>query len=100
MKRLTVFIAILLVVFGLNHVTAQVGDSILVQPDVPQYGKPFKKVPDRRDVSIYQVNIRSFSANGDFKGVIARLDSIKALGINVVYLLPIYPVGVLKASGS
>ena len=100
MKRLTVLIAILLVVFGLNRTTAQVTDSILIQPDVPQYGKPFKKVPDRRDVSIYQVNIRSFSANGDFKGVIARLDSIKALGVNVVYLLPIYPVGVLKASGS
>src|SRR5690606_39067160 len=43
---------------------------------------------------------RSFSANGDLKGVTARLDSIKALGINVVYLMPIYPVGVLKGSNS
>ena len=68
--------------------------------DPPQYGKPYKNVPDRRDVSMYQVNMRSFSKEGNFKGVIARLDSIKALGVNVVYILPIYPVGVLKAQGS
>ena len=65
-----------------------------------QYGKPFDGVPDRRDVTMYQINTRSFSANGDLKGVTARLDSIKALGINVVYLMPIYPVGVLKGSNS
>ncbi len=68
--------------------------------DPPQYGKPYNNVPDRRDVSMYQVNMRSFSKDGNFKGVIARLDSIKALGVNVVYILPIYPVGVLKAQGS
>jgi glycosidase len=69
-------------------------------PYPPQYGKPFKYVPDTRDVTMYQVNTRSFSASGNFRGVIARLDSIKALGINVMYLMPIYPVGVLKATNS
>lgn len=69
-------------------------------PDPPQYGKPFSGVPDRRDVTMYQVNTRSFSAGGNFKGVTARLDYIKALGINVIYLMPIYPVGILKASNS
>ena len=49
---------------------------------------------------MYQVNTRVFSAKGDFKGVTARLDFIKALGINVIYLMPIYPVGILKAKGS
>src|ERR1700744_1889247 len=70
------------------------------QQDPPQYGKPFSGVPDSRDVTMYQVNTRVFSAAGDFKGVTARLDSIKALGINVIYLMPIYPVGVLKATNS
>ena len=66
----------------------------------PQYGKPFRNVPDRRDVTMYQVNMRSFSKNGDLKGVTARLDSIKALGINVIYLMPIYPVGTLRSVNS
>lgn len=64
------------------------------------YGKPFKHVPDTRDVTMYQVNMRVFSKEGNFKGVTARLDSIKALGANVVYLMPIYPVGVVKTSNS
>ena len=66
----------------------------------PQYGKPFKHVPDTRDVTMYQVNTRSFSKEGNFKGVIVRLDSIKALGINVIYVMPIYPVGILKGKDS
>lgn len=66
----------------------------------PQHGEPFKSVPDRRDVTMYQVNIRSFSKKGDLQGVTARLDSIKALGVNVIYLMPIYPVGTLNSVNS
>jgi glycosidase len=70
------------------------------QPYPPQYGKPYSGVPDRRDVMMYQVNTRSFNNDGKLSGVTARLDSIKALGINLIYLMPIYPVGVLKATNS
>ena len=66
----------------------------------PQYGTPFSGVPDPRDVTIYQVNMRAFSPTHNFQGVINRLDSIKALGVNVIYLMPVYPVGVLKSVNS
>ncbi len=65
-----------------------------------QYGTPFVNVPDRQDAVIYQVNMRVFSQQANFKGVIARLDSIKALGVNVIYLMPIYPVGSVKSVNS
>jgi len=65
-----------------------------------QYGTPFTGVPDPRDVTIYQVNMRAFSQTHNFQGVINRLDSIKALGVNVIYLMPIYPVGVYKSINS
>lgn len=68
--------------------------------DPAQYGRPFAGVPESQNATIYQVNMRGFSAQGNFKGVMARLDSIKALGINVVYLMPIYPIGKLKAVDS
>ncbi len=61
--------------------------------DPPQYGTPFAGVPDPRDVNMYQVHIRPYSAAGNLAGVTARLDAIKALGINVIYLMPHYPVG-------
>ncbi len=69
-------------------------------PTPAQYGTPFAAVPDRQDAVIYQVNVRAFSQSGNFAGVTARLDSIKALGVNVLYLMPIYPVGVLRAVNS
>jgi len=68
--------------------------------DPAQYGTPFTGVPDNRDAVIYQVNIRCFSSTHNFKGVINRLDNIKALGINVIYLMPVYPIGVLKSINS
>lgn len=65
--------------------------------DPPQYGTPFANVPDARDVNMYQVHIRPYSAAGNLAGVTARLDAIKNLGINVIYLMPIYPYGLSSA---
>ncbi len=72
----------------------------ITNPDPAQYGVPFNGVPARQDAIIYQVNIRPFSAAGNLAGVIARLDSIKALGVNVIYLMPIYPVGTVNTVNS
>ncbi len=74
-------------------------DTPVSDTSYPQYGTPFANVPNTKDAIIYQVNLRAFSSDASFKGVTARLDSVKALGANVIYLLPIYPVGVLKSAG-
>ena len=67
--------------------------------DPAQYGTPYASVPATKDIVMYEVNIKTFP-NANFAGVESRLDSIKALGVNVIWLMPIYPIGVLKASGS
>ncbi len=67
--------------------------------DPVAFGTPFAGVPSTSDVVIYEVNMRAFSAEGNFKGVEARLDSIKALNVNVLWLMPIHSVGVLKSVG-
>ncbi|RSK37450.1 alpha-amylase family glycosyl hydrolase [Hymenobacter metallilatus] len=69
-------------------------------PTPTQYGTPFAGVPDRQDAALYQVNMRAFSAGGKFAGVTARLDSIKALGVNTIYLMPVYPIGSLRGVNS
>jgi glycosidase len=74
---------------------------IAVAQDPPQYGTPFAGVADPRDVNLYQVHTRIFSAAGNFAGVTARLDQIRNLGINTIYLMPHYPMGTdSRASGS
>ncbi len=69
--------------------------------DPPQYGTRFTQVPNTKDINLYQVNIRAFSAGRNLTGVTARLNNIRDLGINVVYLMPVYPVGTdAKSSNS
>ncbi len=72
-------------------------DTPVSDSSYPQYGTPFSNVPATQDAIIYQVNVRAFK-NSKLSDVTARLDSIKALGVNVVYLMPIYPIGILKKS--
>lgn len=79
-----------------------------VVPDPPetndstynQYGTPFENVPDNFDVVMYEVNLRAFSSNGDLLGVITRLDEIAALGVNVIWLMPIHPIGEINSVNS
>jgi glycosidase len=53
-----------------------------------------------RDAVVYEIFPRQFSAKGDFAGITARLDDLKALGVDVLWLMPIHPLGRLKAKGS
>ena len=53
-----------------------------------------------RTSAIYEVFVRDFSPTGDFQGVIRGLDRIQAVGANVIWLMPIYPVGVTNRKGT
>ena len=50
--------------------------------------------------TIYQVFVRQFSPTHDFNGVTKQLDRIKALGADILYLLPFYPIGKKNRKGS
>lgn len=49
--------------------------------------------PDINKLAIYEVYVRNHSASGDFKGLITDLDRIRALDIDVIWLMPIHPIG-------
>ena len=53
-----------------------------------------------RDSVVYEIFPRAFSPQGNFQGVIPQLDRLKALGVTVIWLMPIHPVGKEKAKGS
>jgi len=74
-------------------------DTTTAYKDPAQYGTPFTGVPATKDIVMYEVNFRTYSP-ASFVTVQARLDSIKALGVNVIWLMPTYPVGVLKSINS
>lgn len=53
-----------------------------------------------RNKIVYQVFVRNHSTEGTFNAVTADLDRIKALGVDIIYLLPIHPIGQLNRKGS
>lgn len=53
-----------------------------------------------RDGVIYEIYPRNFSAQGDFNGITARLDDLKNLGVTILWLMPIHPIGQEKKKGS
>ncbi len=49
--------------------------------------------------ALYEVNVRDFSPGGNLRGVTAGLARIQASGADVIWLMPIFPVGTLNAKG-
>jgi cyclomaltodextrinase len=52
-----------------------------------------------RDGVIYEIYPRDFSDKGNFEGVTAELDRLKELGVNILWLMPIHPIGQEKKKG-
>ena len=57
-------------------------------------------VPEVADVVLYQVNPRVFAPSNSFQAIIDRLDSIEDLGVNMLWIMPIYPIGEVKSKNS
>src|SRR5882672_8142257 len=53
-----------------------------------------------RDGVIYEIYPRAFSTQGNFNGITARLDGLKDLGVNILWLMPIHPIGQEKKKGT
>jgi cyclomaltodextrinase / maltogenic alpha-amylase / neopullulanase len=53
-----------------------------------------------RDAVIYEAFPRNFSAEGNFNGITARLDELKDLGVNILWLMPIHPLGEKMRKGT
>jgi glycosidase len=53
-----------------------------------------------RDGVIYEIYPRAFSIQGDLNGITARLDDLKDLGVTILWLMPIHPIGQEKKKGS
>ncbi len=52
------------------------------------------------DSVVYEVNIRQYSPEGTFKGVEAQLPRLKELGVDVLWLMPMYKIGEVERKGS
>jgi glycosidase len=53
-----------------------------------------------RNLILYQVFTRNHTVEGTFRALIKDLDRIKSLGVDIVYLLPIHPIGKKNRKGT
>jgi cyclomaltodextrinase len=78
---------------------------LAVRAETPGARVDYSQLPARaspgwvRQGVIYEIFPRQFSATGDLNGITAQLDRLKQLGVDILWLMPIHPIGKLKAKG-
>jgi len=68
-------------------------------PYTPQEYVQFQHADWTKNATIYQVNTRQFTPEGTFKAATAQLPRLKELGVDILWLMPIHPIGELKRKG-
>lgn len=53
-----------------------------------------------KNATIYEVNVRQFTKEGTFKAFESHLPRLKAMGIDIIWLMPIHPIGNEKRKGT
>jgi glycosidase len=52
------------------------------------------------NATIYEVNVRQFSNQGTFSEVTRQLPRLRDMGVEIIWLMPIHPIGVKNRKGS
>ena len=52
------------------------------------------------DATIYELNTRQFTPEGTFRAAEAELPTLKSLGVDIIWVMPIQPIGELHRKGS
>jgi len=52
-----------------------------------------------KDAVMYEVNIRQFSTEGTFNAFATHLPRLKELGVEILWLMPVHPIGMVNRKG-
>lgn len=53
-----------------------------------------------KNATIYEVNVRQFTPEGTFRALESHLPRLKKMGIDIIWLMPINPIGIEKRKGT
>ncbi len=70
--------------------------------DNPHQPQPYVKLQHpawTRDAVIYQINTRQFTPQGTFRAAAGHLDRLQDLGVDILWLMPIHPIGKKNRKG-
>lgn len=95
MNRCLVRLVVSLCLLAVVHAAPPAPDRYQPQPYVKLTHPEWSK-----NATIYQLNTRQFSAEGTFAAAEKQLARIKALNVDIVWLMPIHPIGVKNRKGT
>jgi len=78
-------------------------DSATQGPTNPYTPKPYVQLqhPEwSKNATVYEVNVRQYSSEGTFKALESHLPRLKQMGVDILWLMPIHPIGVKNRKGS
>ena len=100
MKNIFLLFAFISIVSCQKNLEKDDSNSIDLDPYQP---KEYVKVthPEwSKNATIYQLNTRQFSEEGTFKAAQTQLPRIKELGVDIIWLMPINPIGKKNRKGT
>jgi glycosidase len=77
--------------------------ATVVETEDPYQPMPYVQIqhPEwSRSATLYQLNTRQFTPEGTFRAAEAQLPRLKELGADIVWLMPIHPIGEKNRKGS
>lgn len=81
--------------------SALVASPALAQPDYsPRDMVEVANAPWTADAVIYQMNTRQFTAEGTFAAAQTQLPRLAAMGVDIIWLMPIHPIGEANRKGT
>jgi len=94
MKKFTIIPALLILLI--------INISCGTKPVAPVVQGPFTTVihPDWIKSSVmYEVNVRQYTPEGTFNALAERLPRLKELGVDILWLMPVHPIGEVNRKG-
>ena len=73
-------------------------DITEVEP-ISEINNPTRSIDWIKNNVVYEVNTRQFNSGGTFKSFMPEIPRIKALGVDVLWFMPVYPIGQLNRKG-
>lgn len=80
----------------LSLALACAGSAVAAEPATA----PMAHVAWSRNANIYEVNIRQYTPEGSFRAFEKHLPRLKELGVDILWLMPIQPIGQQNRKGS
>ena len=80
---------------------AMLASPVLAEPDyAPRSPVEVSNADWTRDAVLYQLNTRQFTSEGTFKAAQTQLPRLAAMGVDIIWLMPIHPIGEANRKGS